>query len=118
MSGPGPHPPPGPAGGPPGPYGWGGSPYGMPYPVADHPQGTVVLVLGILSLALCGLVGPVAWWMGSKALREVDAHPGYYRNRGSIQAGRIMGMVSSGIIALWVLLLAVVLVAAIAAEGA
>ena len=107
---------PNPYGGPPGPYGWG-SPYGAPYPVADHPQGTTVLVLGILGLVVCGLLGPVAWYMGSNALKEVDAPPGYYRNRGNIQAGRIMGMISTGIIALWAAIAVVFVIAAAAGSA-
>lgn len=73
-------------------------PYGYPPPGygAEHPQGTTVLVLGILSLVICGLIGPFAWSMGNRALREIDAAPpGYFRNRGNIVAGRICGMVAS-----------------------
>lgn len=36
-------------------------------------NGTLILVLGILSLVLCGLLGPVAWIMGNNALRNIDA---------------------------------------------
>ena len=60
-----------------------------------------MLVLGILSLAslaVCqaGLImGPIAWAMGSSALREIDASPGSYTNRGSVAAGRICGIVAT-----------------------
>ncbi|HEY3482639.1 MAG TPA: hypothetical protein VGL02_27450 [Streptomyces sp.] len=46
---------------PPGPP---GPPYGYGYPPpgygVEHPQGTTVLVLGILSLVICGVLGPFA----------------------------------------------------------
>jgi hypothetical protein len=41
----------------------------------QHAQGTTILVLGILSLAICGLLGPFAWSMGQRALREIDSDP-------------------------------------------
>jgi hypothetical protein len=72
----------------------------------EHPQGTTILVLGILSILCCGLLGPVAWIMGNKALAEIDAQPYAYSNRGNVQAGRIIGIVSSVLLilsaALWV----------------
>ena len=62
----------------------------------EHPDGTTILVLGILSLVVCGVLGPFAWNMGNKALREMNANPGVvYRNRGNVTAGRICGMVAS-----------------------
>ncbi|MEY4174082.1 MAG: hypothetical protein RI900_1247 [Actinomycetota bacterium] len=69
----------------------------------DHPNGTTVLVLGILSLVVCGLLGPVAWVMGNNALREIDAQPGVdYANRGNITAGRICGIIGTAFLALGV----------------
>ena len=62
----------------------------------EHPAGTTVLVLGILSLVICGLLGPFAWAKGNPAKREMDAEPGVnWTNRGSITAGRICGMIAS-----------------------
>ena len=62
----------------------------------EHPDGTTILVLGILSLVVCGILGPFAWNMGNKALREMNANPGVvYRNRGNVTAGRICGMIAS-----------------------
>jgi hypothetical protein len=75
------------------PYSPPGGPYG--YRLQDHPQGTTVLVLGILSLVLCSVLGPVAWVMGDNALREIDMNPQAYANRGTVQAGRICGIVAT-----------------------
>jgi hypothetical protein len=64
--------------------------------VREHPAGTTVLVLGILSLVICGLLGPIAWVKGNTAKREMDAQPGVqWSNRGSVTAGRICGMIAS-----------------------
>ncbi len=101
-------PPPPPPGA--GPYGqpqygqpqYGQPQYGMPQygpPTREHPQGTTVLVLGILSLLACGILGPFAWKMGNDAIREMDANPNVlYSNRGNITAGRICGIVASCIL--------------------
>ena len=117
-----PTPPPG-GYGPPGygPPGYGPAPgygpppgYGQPpgngyggYP-AEHPQGTTILVLGIVSLVftfVCGLgalLGPVAWIMGNKAIKEIDASPQLYTNRGQIQGGRVCGIIASALLLLGV----------------
>lgn len=94
-----------------GPY--GGAPYGR---MMEHPQGTTILVLGILSLVVCGVLGPFAWSMGNRALREIDANPSVqYTNRGNVTAGRICGMISSIILILGVLFFGLVLVVSLAA---
>lgn len=95
-------------------YGQPGGGYGYQMGI-DHPQGTLILVLGILSLVVCQILGPVAWVMGNTALREIDAAPGTYKNRGNVQAGRICGMVSTALLVFSVL--AVIAVIALAAAG-
>ncbi len=105
-----PTPPPG-GYGPPGygPPGYGPPGYGQPpgygyggYP-AEHPQGTTILVLGVLSLVVCGVLGPVAWTMGNTALKQINANPGAYTNRGNVQAGRICGMIGTALVAIGIL---------------
>jgi hypothetical protein len=64
---------------------------GVPQP---HPKGTTVLVLGILGLVCCGVAGIFAWVMGNTAIKEIDANPAAYDNRGTVQAGRILGIIS------------------------
>lgn len=59
----------------------------------DHPKGTMILVLGILSLICCSPLGIAAWLMGNTALKEIDAQPGRYGNRQLVQIGRILGIV-------------------------
>lgn len=74
---------------------YGGAPHAHPQ---AHPQGTIILVLGILSLLICGLLGPVAWVMGNNAIAEIDRNPSAYSNRGSVQAGRICGIIATVIL--------------------
>lgn len=78
------------------PSGPGG--YGSPGAMAmqpEHPQGTTILVLGILSLVCCSLLGPVAWYMGNKARNEVKASPNGYSNSNLITIGWICGIIGT-----------------------
>jgi hypothetical protein len=73
--------------------------------VRAHPAGTTILVLGILSLVICGILGPIAWVKGNNAKREMDAQPQVtWTNRGSVTAGRICGIIATALLALSVLL--------------
>jgi hypothetical protein len=81
-------------------------PPGYGPPPTNHPQTTTILVLGILSLVVCGVLGPFAWSMGNKALREIDAsamssHP--LGGRETVNVGRILGIVGTVLLALGVL---------------
>lgn len=70
------------------------SPYGgqMAQP---HPQGTLILIFGILSLVGITILGPFAWYMGNKALKEIDANPAAYSDRNNVNVGRILGIIGS-----------------------
>lgn len=59
----------------------------------EHPQGTTILVLGILGWVLCPICSIIAWVMGSGAKKQIRA--GMYRESGSLTAGYILGMVGS-----------------------
>ncbi|MDR2973648.1 MAG: hypothetical protein LBV00_02885 [Propionibacteriaceae bacterium] len=71
----------------------------MPYPGVmpgqrpEHPQATTVLVLGILSFIVAGVLGPVAWYMGNKAMRECAA--GMYTASDQLKVGRVLGIVAT-----------------------
>jgi len=56
-------------------------------------RGTMVLVLGILSMVLCVICGIIAWVMGNADLKEMDAGTMDPAGRGLTQAGKICGMV-------------------------
>ncbi len=85
---------------PPPPYGY------APYPAPDHPQANTVLILGILSL-FCGVLGPFAWVMGRRTLREIDASQGTIGGRSNVQVGYVIGIVSSVLTALSLVLVVV-----------
>ncbi len=68
-------------------------PYGPPPP--NHPQAITVLVLGILGLVVCGILGPFAWVMGNRAVREIDASRGALGGRTEANVGRILGIVAT-----------------------
>lgn len=79
------------------------SPYGMPMAQA-HPQGTMILVFGILSLVGISILGPIAWYMGNKALKEIDANPAAYSDRGNVNVGKILGMIGTILMGLGILI--------------
>ncbi|KQY60146.1 hypothetical protein ASD11_11715 [Aeromicrobium sp. Root495] len=81
-----------------------------------HPDATTVLVLGILGIVLCGVLAPIAWFMGTRVLREIDADPGLLDGRGEVNAGRILGIVGTAMLVLG--LLAAVALLGLLAVGA
>jgi hypothetical protein len=119
------YPPPGGYGGPPPGGGYGGPPpgggYGAPppgggYPPApggygqprqSHPRSTTALVLGIVGLLCCSFAAPFAWVIGKKAVREIDAEPERYDGRGAAQAGYILGVIGTVLLAILVVFIAV-----------
>lgn len=95
------------------PYGQPQQPYGSAG--MDHPRGTTVLVLGILSLVCCGIfTGIPAIIMGRGALNEIDAAPGRYSNRGVVKAGYICGIIGTALSALGIVLYVILLAAGVA----
>lgn len=92
---------------------------GSPMPLYGQyqfaPRAGAVLTLGILSLALCAIMGPIAWSMGSEELRRIDSGLTPPESRGTAQAGRICGIVGTSFLILGGLLF---LFAFLAAAGA
>lgn len=86
------------------------APQGSWQPPAKHPQSTIVLVLGILGLVVCGVLAPFAWVMGNRALREIDANPQQYGGRSEVNAGRILGIIGTVLLALSLILVLVLVV--------
>ena len=100
-------PPPAPPGygAPPGPpQGWYAGP--PPYRLPDHPEATKALVVGIIALVggftcyLPLLLGPWAWVVGRRVVREVDAEPGRWDGRGPAMGGYVMGVVATVLLVL------------------
>ncbi|HEY0074555.1 MAG TPA: DUF4190 domain-containing protein [Abditibacteriaceae bacterium] len=81
----------------PGGYGSGQGPY------SEQVNGTMVLVLGILGITICGCCAPFAWIMGNNALAAIDAGRANPTERGNAHIGRILGMIGTGLIVLGLL---------------
>ncbi|MGH3472427.1 MAG: DUF4190 domain-containing protein [Nocardioidaceae bacterium] len=81
-------------------------PPGYPiYPQRTHPHATTALVLGILGLVVCGILAPFALSIGHKAVREIDQSNGALGGRGSANAGYILGIIGTVLLAIAILFL-------------
>jgi len=78
-------------------------------------KATLIFVLGLLSLLVCQLCGPAAWIMGNTYMREAEAL-GVQPN-GMAVAGRILGIVSSVLMLLSLLMFAFIIVIYVAMFG-
>lgn len=83
-----------------------GPPYSVP--PQDHPQATTILVLGVCGLLVCQVLGPFAWLMGNKALREIDASQGQIGGRDSVNMGRTLGLIGTVLLGMAVVALILV----------
>lgn len=77
----------------PNPY--AGNPSTMPGQYMKPHRATMVFVLGLLGLLICFICGIVAWVMGSKDLKEIDAGRMDPSGRGLTQAGWILGIIGT-----------------------
>jgi hypothetical protein len=101
--------------GQPGPYGqqspmpYGQQPYGAPQ---EHPQGTMILIFGILGIFIT-IFAPIAWYMGNKAKKEIQASGIQYSNEQNISVGRMLGKIFT-IIALISIAITIIIVIIVA----
>ncbi len=90
------------------PPGWYPGPPAARLP--DHPDAAKAMVIGLIALIggfTCYLplaLGPWAWVVGRRAVREIDAQPGRYEGRGQAMAGFVMGVVATVLLLLGILL--------------
>jgi len=61
--------------------------------LAPH-RGTLILVLGILSLLMCQPLGIVAWVLANGDLRDMDEGRMDPTGRSNTEVGRILGMIA------------------------
>lgn len=63
---------------------------------------TTALVFGIISLICCGgALSPVAWYLGNKEMKAVDAGHSPVSNRGLAQVAVVLGIIGTIWFALW-----------------
>jgi hypothetical protein len=70
-------------------------------------RGALILVMGILGLVCCGVFGIFAWVMGANDLKEMDAGTMDSEGRGLTQAGKFCGMISTGLLIIGLIAVAV-----------
>ena len=81
------------------------------FPVETYPEAsraTTALVLGIIGL-FCLIVAPFAWMVGRNEVRAIDEHRRPPGGRGIAAAGRILGVVGTCLLVLFILALALLL---------
>ncbi|WP_069165446.1 DUF4190 domain-containing protein [Nocardia altamirensis] len=61
----------------------------------EHPNATAVLFLGAASVLCCGVLGPVAWAMGKRALDQIEESHGAYGGRVQVMVGYILGIIGT-----------------------
>lgn len=83
----------------------------------EHPRATLAFVLGLLSVLGLTIFGPFGWYVGSKAVAEIDRDPRPYSNRGVAMAGKILGIIGTVFLALTIALLVALVVVAIVAAS-
>lgn len=61
----------------------------------EQSQATTALVLGVVGVVICWFLGPVAWWMGQREVKAIDAGRRPPESRGSARAGQILGIIGT-----------------------
>ena len=72
--------------------------------VAPH-RGTLILILGIVSLVIFPPLGVVAWVMGGSDLRAMRAGRMDRSGQGMTRAGHVLGIVSTALLVLYLILI-------------
>ncbi len=84
----------------------------------EKSQATTALVLGILGLIVCGVLAPFAWSIGHKELLAIDEGRRPSENRGTANAGRILGIIGTVLLGIGlIILIAVFIIGGIAFLG-
>lgn len=87
---------------------------GNAYP--ESSQATTALVLGILGIVICGVLAPFAWNMGNKELAAIDAGRRPPENRGTANAGRILGIIGTVLLAVGIVFVVLAIAGVFALE--
>ena len=74
-------------------------------PSGAQSKATMILVFGILGIVCCGLLAPVAWYMGKNEVRMIEAGQLPANTLGTAKAGMICGIVGTillGLSLIWI----------------
>jgi hypothetical protein len=77
-------------------------------------RGVIILVYGILGFVICPFFGLAAWTMGTNDLQEMARGRMNSTGKDLTKAGRICGMIASGYLILWLLIIILFLVGSLA----
>ena len=75
-------------------------------------QATLSLVLGIIGLVCCGLLAPVALFIGNSSRRRIQASGGALGGYGLATAGFVLGIIGTVLLALGILVVIIRIIAA------
>ena len=73
-----------------------------PFPPAvapASPRAVASLALGVVGLALCGIVSPVAWWLAQAELRDIRDRLRPESGESLARVGQVLGIVGTLLIA-------------------
>jgi hypothetical protein len=79
----------------------------------NAPGAVASLVLGIISIPLCQLCGPFAYYYGKRAEEAIDASGGALGGRGMATAGKILGIIGTVLLGLWIVYWVIIAIVAI-----
>lgn len=93
---------------------WPPPPGVTPYPPgAPAVNGQMILIFGILGVTIMHILAPFAWYLGNQALATLDRYGDPLLQRGSVNTGRICGIIGTilmGVGLLFVILYFVVII--------
>jgi hypothetical protein len=75
----------------------------LPQQQSASTNAIVSLVLGILGVICCGLMAPIAWYIGSQELKAIQAGSSPAAGDGLARAGMILGIIGTIILGLWLI---------------
>lgn len=81
-----------------------------PAPARRADGAIAALILGIIGLFFCQILAPVAWSLGRKAERLVDASGGTLGGRGEATTGKILGIVGTVLLILGIVVVILLVV--------
>ena len=64
-------------------------------PQKSSSQATTALVMGILSFLCCGIFAPIAWYLGNREIKAIQAGASPVSGEGIAKAAMILGIIGT-----------------------